>query len=234
MTDPDIKLALVVISGFSQRLGERSGMSRLYWSLRERFSTSPRHFVIEQEWRDDMKQLARKLARNCARATNGLPVMTTAVVGYSWGCGLGVTRLCAQLARYDLPVNLLCLVDPVPKRPGWFLSPRQLYALSRIGVYDVPEKVRAVRSWRTVNKAGPFSPVGRVARRTNPATIEYPETIFGRNNRQLDRYGKRRQYEPNGVWSLQVLDPSVTHNTIDDHPRVHREIIDAVRELVKP
>lgn len=215
---PKLELAIVVIAGFSQKLGEAVGMSALYWMLREKYSTSPRNFVIEQTWDGDMEQLARKLARNCARHhRSGTPKLKLVVVAYSWGAGRGLTMLAKHLQKLGMWIDFAFLVDAVPKRPGWFLSPRQLYALTRIGKFRVPPNVRVARAWRTLNKRKWSTPVGR---EILPANTESPETVFVTDTPK-DRKG----------WKI-IVDPLVFHDTIDGDQRVHEGILQAMKATV--
>jgi pimeloyl-ACP methyl ester carboxylesterase len=213
---PNIKLAIVVLAGFSQKLGETIGMSSLYWKLRSKYATAPTHFVIEQTWDGAMDQLARKLARNCARSPDGTPRMKLIVAAYSWGCGNALNGLAKELASLGMSIDLACLVDPVPKRPGWFVSPRQLYALTRWGKFALPANVMSAQSWRTMTKRAWNSPVGR--------EVEPPvrETVFV----------KEKPAEAPSNWTV-VTDPMVYHDTIDDNPLVHVGIMRTIREMVE-
>ena len=193
-------------------------MSALYWRLREKYSNSPRNWVIEQTWDGDMKQLARKLARNCSRHhRTGTPKAKLVVVAYSWGAGRGLTKLAKHLDNLGMSIDFALLVDPVPKRPGWFFSPRQIYALTRIGKFRVPSNVNYARAWRTLNKRKWSTPVGR---EIVPLNATAPETVFV-------------TAAPDDLkdWKI-IVDPLIFHDNIDDDHRVHDAIMQAMKANV--
>lgn len=203
-----VNLAIVVISGFTQKASGRTGMGELYCELRRRFATTPERYIIHRAWDADMGELAHLLDRD---RTNDFRL---AVVSYSWGNGRGLRRFARQLGRLGIGIDLALLIDPVIFR---------LWVMTRLGRFRVPANVDAVESWRQVNKL----PVGRRLKLENDRTQVLGATVFG-SLEKLAIYGT------NGHGAQgRIVDRQIGHNDMDDDRRVHEMVLQRIDAFVK-
>ena len=216
MTYGKLKLAVVTISGFSQKVWKRTGMGDLYWTIRDRYATAPDRFFMHLPWDADFKHEAAKIKLHAADD------IRIAVVAYSWGCGNGVRKLAKYLKRLGLSIELLLLIDPVIYRPGFWFSPRQLWALTRLGKFKVLANVDAVYSWRQVNK-GPF---GRRLKLENRRTTVLGHSVIG-SHEKLMKYGSGGQGPKD-----RIIDPNIDHNKMDDDARVRSMVLSRLEAFV--
>ena len=202
-----VNLAIIVISGFTQKASGRTGMGELYCQLRRRYATMPERYIIHRAWDADMGELAHLLDRDRTKH------FRLAVVAFSWGCTYGVTRLAKQLGKQGMGIDLLQLIDP----PG----PR-LWALLRFGRFKVPPNVDAVFSWRQVNK-GPF---GRRLKLLNDRTRILGTSVIGSHD-NLRKYGPDRGTRD---W---ITDPKIGHNDMDNDPWIRDIVLNRIDAFVK-
>jgi len=95
----------IVISGFSQRLGQTTGCQRLWMDLGCLRSDTT---VVEfRPWDSDWGDLAELVKI----ASDPLPMIN--VYAYSWGAGYGAIQLARQLRRRQLVVDRAVFADPV-------------------------------------------------------------------------------------------------------------------------
>lgn len=214
MTYGKLKLAVVTISGFSQKVWKRTGMGDLYWMIREQHATAPDRFFMHVPWDADFKHEAAKIKMHAADD------IRIAVVGYSWGCGRGVRQLAKQLGKQGLGIELLLLIDPVIYRPGFWFSPRQLWALTRLGKFKVPANVRTVESWRQVNGR----PFGRALKLQSDDTVIVEQWVLGSSDNLVR--------DADSVSELIVAD-SIDHNGMDDDPMIRDMALERIRDFVK-
>ncbi len=212
-----VNLGIVVLSGFTQKASGRTGMGELYCELRRRYATTPKRYIIHRAWDADMDELAHLLDRDRTRD------FRLAVTAYSWGCGRGVRRLAKSLGQRGIAIDLLLLIDPVIYRPGFWFSPRQLWALTRLGKFKVPPNVDEVYSWRQVNK-GPF---GRRLKLENRRTTVLGGSVMGSHEKLL-KYGHSGQGQRDCI-----TDPNIGHDGMDDDPRIRQMVLDRLDSFVK-
>ncbi len=209
-------LGVIVISGFSQKVSDRTGMGELYCKLRK--YASPTHYVMHRAWKGNFKELAAILDRD---RTDEFKLV---VIAYSWGCGHGVQELAKHLGRFGIRINLLILIDPVLKRPGWALSPRQAWALTRFGRFKVPPNVDQVWSCRQLN----HTPFGRKLRLASKRTKVLGEMVFGSRS---NIYKYTNNPGPGDVHELFTND-EIGHNDMDDQPRIQEKALTLIAEFI--
>lgn len=195
-----VNLAIVVISGFTQKASGRTGMGKLYCELRRRYATTPERYIIHRAWDADMGELAHLLDRD---RTNDFRL---AVVSYSWGNGRGLRRFAKELGRLGIGIDLSLLIDPVIFR---------LWVMTRIGRFRVPATVGAVESWRQVNKL----PVGRRLKLENDRTRILGACVIG-SHENLRRHGDVDQARQG-----RIVDAEIGHKDMDDDPRIRQMVL---------
>lgn len=211
-----VNLAVITISGFSQKVWKSTGMGDLFWDIRDEHARRPDFFFEHLPWDADFEHEACKIKLHAATD------IQIVVVAYSWGCGNGVRRLAKHLARLGFEIDLLILIDPVLKRPGFWGSPRQLWALTRWGRFEVPRKVISVASYRQVNRP----PYGRTLKFADSKTLWVGETVFG-SPAKLARYGNRC-IAP----FTQIVNSDIGHADMDNHSWIRDQVRRRVRSFI--
>ena len=101
---------IIVISGNNQKRGEATGMDRLGWRLRSRYSSA----VIKTHiipWNGDIAGTARFIGAHSAPH----PECVNIGLHYSWGWGRGGYRLGYKLLKQAHCLDHVIIVDGVPR-----------------------------------------------------------------------------------------------------------------------
>lgn len=181
-TPTDIRLWLVPITGFTQNLGQATGLERLWRSVR-RSASRPRTCVVTpRTWDFDADAFARFVVRNSHRPLDRVAV---GVYAYSWGAGSGFVRLAKALREHapELTVDEAVLADPV-YRSNWMPTWLPLNPLSLTGhpAIRVPANVRYVHhTFQRVDR-----PRAHKLRTTGPHTIIHPGVECEVGHTQMD------------------------------------------------
>lgn len=103
-----VRAVHVLITGFMQRRGARTGLSRVWRRLLP--LNSPTDLVwAPRVWNDDWRGIADRIKY----LANGAKPPAVYVYAYSWGAGYGAKRLAKLLADRGVPVAGMVLCDPV-------------------------------------------------------------------------------------------------------------------------
>lgn len=138
-THKPIKRWIIVISGFTERLGDSTGTRKLWRTLR-RCHVDEQTAVLVFTWRDDWEQIAEFIFQESQNGNRPQIV----VAAYSWGAGHGFIELAYELGRRGLIVDRAVLCDPVYYSwlPLWLA--RFVKAISPRSQITVPRNVEHV------------------------------------------------------------------------------------------
>jgi len=212
-----MRSAIVFINGFRQGIGPCVGLQKLYQNSTRCWYDRRQDLLLHRTWKANHAETADLIVSHDPELIY--------VVGYSYGCGRGLTRLAKHLAQRDRNIDTAFLIDPVTRYR--ILKPLSLGWWGRKSVsYETPPNIDEVFSWRQVNHQGPLDPVGhRVL--TQVHTVAHPQVVMGRPE-NLRKYGGDDAPE---MWRI---DYDVNHSTIDNHPAVHREILNILTQRNSP
>lgn len=214
-----MKLALVIITGFTQTDGSRSGLYRLYHRLyySEGFADRSKSFLAMRRWDSDHEELADMIVDHKPEQI--------AIIGYSYGCGHGAVQLCQHLQWHNRRVDMMMAIDPVPR---YRFLPFKGLALARVGDWEVPSNVGECWSVRQVNDRPP----GRVVVADSKHTVIHPPIVMG-SGANLLRYAERHSSMPHPLAEAdRIVDTHIGHSSIDNDDRVHRWAHGAVLRLL--
>ena len=107
----------IVICGFTQGIGRRTGSHTLWMALNQSLSDA-KTAVLLYPWHSRWSDVAEMVA--VSSDTAGPPKIC--VYAYSWGAGYGFVQLAKQLRRRGLSIDQAVLCDPVYKSPLWSLA----------------------------------------------------------------------------------------------------------------
>ena len=157
-----LRSAVITCSGFLQKQGEESGPAKIDRAVKRLLRDRCLDHVALRTWNSDHSGTAAEILRlGCDKIV---------LIGYSYGCGWGIKRLCRELDRQQRHlrpehrqiVDLAILIDPVPR--SWFVF-ANVAAMTRVGKYRVPGNVMDVVLFRQV-EGPPFGRNVKTARRT--------------------------------------------------------------------
>ncbi len=207
--------AIVFINGWGQGAGPGEGLYRLYDWACDRWYDQRRDLVLYRTHNGNHAETA-----DLIQASGAVHI---ALTGYSRGAGRGCTELAAALADRGRVVDQMFLIDPVPR---YRLIPANFLSLTRLGTYEVPANVLWAMSWRQVNKRGPFDPVGHKIKPVSEATKIAGEFYLG-TKANLEKHVGHSE-------SNWIVDYTVHHSNIDDHPRIHERVIASIAQKSPP
>lgn len=216
---PFVNLIIISASGFTVQEHEESGARTMHQQFRLKYQAAfPLAEIIYRAWNAPWKSLARRLHQVA------LTHCPTIFVGHSWGCGHAYRKFEKEWHHCGRLVDRAFLIDPVP-RPFGFLPLRVANVFSVFGGSSFRvSHARNVHAWRQVNNL----PLGR--RVVVPDAHTLQAVVMG-TRKNVDR--KKQRGDP----AVEVLNPTVTHSSIDGLPSVqtviHLEIesyISAIRE----
>lgn len=155
---------VLVISGFTQRLGAPNGCQRLWARLHREFSQEG-VVILPLVWNADWRGVAELIhqTQNCTKPT-------VIVAAYSWGAGWGFRRLSAELQKREIGIAESVLCDPVYRPRLWLLS---WMALIPCLWFKVLQNVRSV-AW-FYQRTGP--PMGHKPIAIDPSVTHIDEGI---------------------------------------------------------
>jgi len=162
---------IIVITGFTQREGERTGLERLYYAIRKIHETATCECILKS-WRDDTSDLADRIFNH----SDDKPEIT--IIGYSWG-GNNAIQLANELRERGRTVQSLVLIDAVA-RPRWFW--KWWLSMTRALSIHVPENVKECWAWRQNSNR----PRGHRVVRGKETTLNGPFTIPGVTHQHID------------------------------------------------
>lgn len=212
-----VKSAIVFINGFRQNVAPGVGLQSLYFEATRLWFDRRRDLVIHRTWDSDPEETAGLILSHEPEKIF--------VVGYSYGCGWGLTKLAGELDVAGRDIDAAFLIDPVTRYSvqkwrslGWFARKDKL-------VYSVPARVRRVFSWRQVNAGSAFEPVGHRVEASDPRTVVHPEVVLG-TPASVEKHSPDTPIENRrtNCWDC-------SHYTIDSNPVVRLEVLEALSGL---
>ena len=212
-----VKSAIVFINGFRQNVAPGVGLQSLYFEATRLWFDRRRDLVIHRTWDSDPEESAGLVLSHEPEKIF--------VVGYSYGCGWGLTKLAAELGPVGRAIDAAFLIDPVTRYTvqkwrslGWFASKQNL-------TYFAPVNVKRVFSWRQVNAGGLTEPVGHRVVGYGPETVVHPEIVMG-TPASVERHSPDTPLENRrtNCWDC-------SHYTIDSNPTVRLEVLEALSAL---
>jgi len=141
-TEPYILTWIICISGFTQHVGEPTGIHKLWLKLRHNFTNATTQTEL-WTWNSRWWELAEaiKISRD------GVPPRVL-ICAYSWGAGWGFVRLARELRKRGIVVLGAVLADPVYRSRWLSFAWRSLIGSP---VVSIPDNVRTVRWLRQRN-----------------------------------------------------------------------------------
>ncbi len=160
---PKIEAWHVCVSGYTQHIGQLTGLARL-WAELHRQHAGPTAVVALHEWNSNFERIAESIEL-CSMLLDEPPAIN--VYAYSWGAGWGFLRFAEALQRRGLKINHAILSDPVYRSVWAAFRYRSLIGHPQI---VVPANVENVRWFRQhTNKPAGHDLVAADPRRTNIA-----------------------------------------------------------------
>jgi len=210
-----MEAAIKLNFGFTQHLepGASIGFYELYKKLALVYPSRTDTWLGMRQWNESPKRSAHVILDNS-------PVKIIDV-NFSWANGYAIPRYAKALANWGRPIHLLIMVDPVFYRPPrWATS--SLWRSNK--PFIIPHNVRRVVSIQTANKANWNSPWGcHPLKCKNGNTRVTQIVVFGSNH--------NLKYADHAT--RVIVDPTVTHENIDQDRRTHDFIIKAIRTEIQ-
>ncbi len=183
------------------------------WKIHHRLAQHPdtsdrrRYWLSCDAWDCDVEAQAYK-------AVERKPDKIMCYAAHSYGAGRAFRDWCKVLHRWGREVDLVNLIDPVPRYDGvrnaWPLFTfRSLWGSA---LYRVPDNVKKVCIWYTVNRESRFSPRGRDVEARDGLHVIF-RAVYGHGDLTTKQW-------PGG---LHRIAPEVYHGNIDDHQQVQDE-----------
>lgn len=138
--DPHIDVWHVLIAGFTQRIGQPTGMHSLWLRINQLFS-GPEVQCELHPWHACWDEIAENI-----KISRSPSPPTILVYAYSWGAGWGFIKLAQALEERGLVVRAAVLCDPVYRSRWLSMSWRSLVTCGCLRpTIPVPANVRWVR-----------------------------------------------------------------------------------------
>lgn len=187
------------------------GVWNIHGVLRERLHDTRKNWISCDPWDADVKsQVIKMLAHK--------PDKITAIV-HSYGWGRSLRDWAWWVNYFGREIDHVGIIDGVPRYDKWYhLWPLQTFrSLWGSQLLQVPKNVKSVSIYRTLNRKSWTSPWARdIQARENLHVVR--RIVFGNG-------GIKQGGWPPGK---AIIDPRVTHGTIDNNERVQKWCIEDV------
>lgn len=201
-TKRDIRLIVCIVAGFTQSRHEVHGMSALNEALACEHFDRRNSIIMLEHWDQSGELLADKIAHYCGTTTR------VALIGYSWG-NPTIDHIEKRLDEYGIKAAYRAYVDPVTRASRHVLWPGNLIALTKLGSFK-RLGAKIIDLWRQTNDR----PLGRTVKDMHSGDGHWV-------------FQSRADKPIKGATAIH--NPSIGHNTIDDHPM----ILNAIRARIE-
>ncbi len=180
------------------------GVWKIHGHIRERLFDTREYWVSCDPWNGDMKSQVIKMLDH-------KPKIIVAAGVHSYGFGRAFRDWCKWLRHWGRNVDHVNIIDGVPRYDRWyhvwpFLTWRSLWGSELL---QVPKNVKSVSVFYTINRKSWSSPRARDIQARDELHV-VRRVVFGHGG------VKQGGWPPGKI----IIDPQVTHGTIDNNKRV--------------